>query len=39
MAFEAVKSRIFFVENPVGNMENEIKKLSHNSKENTTTLD
>lgn len=36
MSLQAVKSKICFVETPVSNIENMLKKLSHNSKENIT---
>lgn len=36
MAVEVVKNRIYFMENTVSNIENMLKKLSHNSKENIT---
>lgn len=38
MVLEAVKSRVYFMENPVCNIESKLKRFSHNSKENTTTL-
>lgn len=38
MVLEAVKSKIYFMENPISNIEDKMKKLSCNSKENTTSL-
>jgi len=36
MVLQAVKSRVYLVENPVSNIESKFKRLSHNSEENTT---